>query len=415
VGKKKVDLLILGSSETVTMNRRSPSDDLGVIDDGGIAVDSGKIVLAASSQLLERKYVGRRRVYVDDELLLPGFVDPHTHLVFDGSRELEFQLRIDGTPYMEILKRHGGILETVNRTRQATVIELVSKGRKRLDTALEAGTTTIEVKSGYGLRPYDEMKILQVIDTLRRTNSCRIVPTFMGAHAVPQDVDSESYSRLVVEEMLPEVRKSRLASFCDVFCEQGVFDEIQSRRILRTAKHMGLEAKIHADEFSDSQGAKVANDLSSTSADHLVHTPSRELERMAKNSTTPVLLPASSQSLLAHEYASAREMLEMGLSVALGTDFSPANWTLSQLTVATAAARELRMKSDEILRGITINAAGAVGMENQVGSLTMGKKADIVALRVPNHKWVGYADSEGLVDKVFIGGQLAVENGKRVG
>lgn len=397
------------------MSGHSPGDDLCVIDDGGVAINSGKIVQAASSQLLERKYIGRRSAYVDDELLLPGFVDPHTHLVFDGSRELEFQLRIDGVPYMEILKRHGGILETVTRTQQATAGELVASAQRRLDTALEAGTTTIEAKSGYGLRPYDEMKILQVTNMLRRTNSCRIVPTFMGAHAVPPDTDSESYSRLVVEEMLPEVGRTRLARFCDVFCERGVFDEKQSRRVLKAAKNLGLGTKIHADEFTDSHGARVANNLRATSADHLVHTPSRELEGMARTGVSPVLLPASSQSLLTHEYASAREMLEMGLPVALGTDFSPANWTLSQLTVAAAAARELRMKADEILRGITINAARAIGMESQVGSLTVGKKADLVALKVPNHKWVGYAHSDGLVDKVFIGGRLVVDNGKKVG
>src|SRR3989442_12456614 len=255
------------------MNGRSPGDNLGVVDDGGVAVNSGKIVQAASSQLLERKYVGRRVIYLDNELLLPGFVDPHTHLVFDGSRELEFQLRIGGVPYMEILKRHGGILETVNKTRQATTSELVSSGRRRLNTAMEGGTTTIEVKSGNGLRPYDEMKILQVTDMLRRTNSCRVVPTFMGAHAVPSDSDSESYSRLVVEEMLPEIRRTRLARFCDVFCERGVFDEKQSRRVLKAAKNMGLGTKIHADEFTDSHGANVANNVGSTSTDHLVHTP----------------------------------------------------------------------------------------------------------------------------------------------
>lgn len=413
MARKKVDLLILGSSETVTMDGPWEDDDLGVIDSGGVAVNSGKIVLAASSQLLERKYAGRKTVYVDDDLLLPGFVDPHTHLVFDGSREQEFQLRIDGAPYMEILKRHGGILETVNRTRQATTSELVTAGLRRLNTALQSGTTTIEVKSGYGLRLYDEMKILRAIDMLTRTNICRIVPTFLGAHAVPPDTDCETYSRLVVEEMLPRVTKTKLARFCDVFCEQGAFDEIQTRRILATAKRMGLGTKVHADEFSDSHGAEVANGLKSTSADHLVHTPSQELVRMTKNNTIPVLLPASSQSLLTHEYASAREMLGLGLSVALGTDFSPANWTISQLTVAAAAARELRMRAEEILRGITINASRAIGMEDQVGSLTIGKKADLVALKAPNQKWVGYASSEGLVDKVFIGGRLAVDNGRK--
>ncbi len=413
--RRKVDLLVLGSREMVTMNGQPFGDDLGVVENGGVAIDSGKVVMAASSELLERKFVGRRSVYVDEEVLMPGFVDPHTHLVFDGSREQEFQQRIQGVPYMEILKRHGGILETVNKTRQATLNDLVSTGVKRLDTALEAGTTTIEIKSGYGLRPYDEMKILCVIETLRRRHPCRVVPTFMGAHAVPPETDAESYSRLVIEEMLPEVRRTKLARFCDVFCEQGAFDEKQSMRILRAAKRAGLATKIHADEFTDSNGAQVANKVVSTSADHLVHTSTRELEHMATSGVTPVVLPASSKSLLGREYAPAREMLQLGLPVAIGTDFSPANWTLSQVTVAAAAARELRMKIDEILRGMTINAAKALGLHSQVGSLTPRKKADLVTVKAPNHKWIGYAHPDGLIDKVFIGGRLVVDNGKRLG
>jgi len=412
--RRKVDLLILGSTEMVTMNGQPSEDDLGVVEGGGVAVDAGNIVMAASSELLERRFVGRRSVNVDEKVLLPGFIDPHTHLVFEGSREQEFQQRIQGVPYMEILKGHGGILETVNKTREATHDELFSTAVSRLDTALEAGTTTIEVKSGYGLRPYDEMKILQVIRTLRRQHLCRVVPTFMGAHAVPPETDAESYTRLIIEEMLPEVRRTGLAQFCDVFCEQGVFDEKQSMSILKAAKQAGLATKIHADEFTDSNGARVANKLSSTSGDHLVHTPARELERMAATGVTPVVLPSSSQSLLAKEYAPARELLELGLPVALGTDFSPANWTLSQVAVAWAAARELRMKADEILRGITINAAMALGMENQVGSLAPKKIADLVTLKVPNHKWVSYAHSDGLIDKVFIGGRLVVDDGKKL-
>ncbi len=413
--RRKVDVLVIGSKEALTLNGTQDTDDLGIIEDGGVAITQGKIVEAASSQLLERKYKARKVVEANGQTILPGFVDPHTHLVFNGSREEEFQLRVQGAGYLEVLKKGGGILETVNRTRQTSPEELFATASERLDTALGSGTTTIEIKSGYGLRMHDELKILTTIRRLSRQHPCRIVATFLGAHAVPpEQANSEEYTRGVVEEMLPEVRRRNLAKFCDVFCEGGAFDPKQSLRILRAASRQGFGAKVHAEEFSSSGGTRVANKVRAVSADHLVHAPPEELERMTQTGVTPVLLPGSSHSLLMSEHANAKEMVEMGLPVALGTDFSPANWMLGQLTVAAVAARILRMKAAEIIRGITINAARALGLDGKLGSLSPGKAGDLVTLKAPSHKWVGYGYGENMVDKVLIGGKVVVVEGKRV-
>jgi imidazolonepropionase len=314
---------------------------------------------------------------------------------------------------MDVLRKGGGIIETVNRTRQASSESLFQSGKQRLDTCLESGSTTVEIKSGYGLRDDDEFKILRTIDRLKRYHPCRIVPTFMGAHAVPPGDTSSEYVLNLIDEMLPEIARAGLAGFCDVFCEQGAFDSLESGRILGKARKLGLKLKIHADQFTDSRGAELANKLHVTSADHLVHSPTKQLERMAETKVIPVVLPSSSLSVLTGENADARSMIGLGLPVALGTDFSPSNWMFGQLTVAALASRELRMKASEIIRGITINAARALGLEKRVGSLHVGKDADLVTLRVPNHRWIGYTYGERIVDNVLIGGKWVVRNGKR--
>ncbi len=411
--KRRIDLLILDSKETITL-ASSTEDQLGIIDGGGVAIDKGRIVSAASSPLLERKFSASRHLLATDEIILPGFVDPHTHLIFQGSREEEFQRRLGGASYLEVLRKGGGIIETVNKTRQTTPTELLSIAQNRLNSMIEAGTTTLEMKSGYGLSLEDELKILRVIRQLKRQNMCQVASTFLGAHAVPVGMTPEDYTRLVVEQMIPAVHQQKLAEFCDVFCENGVFSPGLSKKILIAGAKYGLRPKIHADQFNDSQGARVANDLGATSADHLVHSKPSELGRMTKTSVIPVLLPASSLSLLSSDHAPVTEMLSMGLPVALGTDFSPSNLILGQLTVAALAARGLRMKVADIIRGITINAARALHLQDSVGSIRIGKRADIVTLKVPNHKWIGYTYGEGIVDKVLIEGREVVREGKRV-
>jgi len=412
--KKRVDVLVLNSNETITLDSPDNENGLGIVDHGGVAIKQGKIVLAASTDLLERKFRAGRTIDVENEIILPGFVDPHTHLVFAGARDAEFQLRIAGASYMEILRKGGGIIETVNRTRQASPESLFQFGKQRLDTCLESGSTTVEIKSGYGLREDDELKILRTVQRLRKYHPCNIVPTFMGAHAVPPGETSSKYVPSVINEMLPKIAQAGLAEFCDVFCEQGVFDSIESEMILRKAAKLGLRLKIHADQFTDCGGAEVSNRLRATSADHLVHSSAEQLGHMTKTGVTPVLLPSSSHSLMAGENADARGMLGMGLPVALGTDFSPSNWMLGQLTVAALASRDLRMNASEIIRGITINAARALGLEKRIGSLHRGKQADLVTLRAPSHRWIGYTYGERMVDNVLIGGEQVVRDGRRL-
>src|SRR6266849_3996341 len=222
--KKRVDVLVLNSNETITLDSPENENGLGIVDHGGVAIKQGKIVQAESTDLLERKFRAGRTIDVENEIILPGFVDPHTHLIFAGAREAEFQLRIEGVPYMEILRKGGGIIETVNRTRQASPESLFESGKQRLDTCLESGSTTLEIKSGYGLRLDDELRILRTVQRLGKDHPCNIVPTFMGAHAVPPGEPSPEYVSIVVDEMLPKVAQAGLAEFCDVFCEQGVFD-----------------------------------------------------------------------------------------------------------------------------------------------------------------------------------------------
>ena len=412
--KKRVDVLILNSNETITIDSPDTETGLGIIDNGGVAINKGKITLAASTDLLERKFRARRTMDAEDQIILPGFVDPHTHLIFAGAREAEFQLRIAGASYMDVLRKGGGIIETVNRTRQTSSESLFQSGKHRLDTCLESGSTTVEIKSGYGLRDDEEMRILRTIQRLQKYHPCRTVSTFMGAHAVPPGETSSEYVLSVINEMLPQIARAGLAEFCDVFCEKGAFDPLESGRILGKARKLGLKLKIHADQFTDSGGVEIANKLHATSADHLVHSPTRQLEKMAETNVVPVVLPSSSLSVLTGENADARSMLTLGLPVALGTDFSPSNWMLGQLTVAALASRQLRMKASEIIRGITINAARALGLEKRVGSLHVGKDADLVTLRVPSHKWIGYTYGERIVDNVLIGGEWIVKDGKRI-
>jgi len=305
-------------------------------------------------------------------------------------------------------------METVNKTSQTTQAELTSVALDRVETAVMSGTTTLEIKSGYGLRLYDELKILRVIRQLSQRSPCRIVPTFLGAHSVPPGESVEDYSRKLIEEMIPAVQRENLAEFCDVFCERGVFDPESSERILKAGARAGMRPKIHADQFSQSGGTRVANDVGAVSADHMVHAPQKEFQRMMQRSVIPVLLPASSHSLLSKDRAPAKELLSMGLPVALGSDFSPSNWILGPLTVAAVAARELRMKVAQLVRAITVNSARAVGREDQLGSLARGKHADIVVLKAPSHKWIGYTYGEGIVDKVLIAGKEQVSDGKLV-
>jgi imidazolonepropionase len=340
-------------------------------------------------------------------VVMPGFVDPHTHLVFAGSRADEFEMRLKGATYLEIMAAGGGIMSTVGATRQASMEELLAQSRRRLDRMLAYGTTTAEAKTGYGLNTAQELKILGAIKTLNETHPVDLVATFLGAHAVPEEYKgrSEEYTDMVVKEMLPQAAKEGVC-FCDVFCEEGAFSLEQSRRILEKAKELGLGLKIHADEFKTLGGAALAAELGATSADHLICTPEEELRLLAEAGTVAALLPGTPFGLGEERYAPARRMIELGLPVALGTDLNPGTcWCESMQFVIALAARKMGMTSTEAIAASTLNAAYALAKGAEVGSLEVGKKADILILETSDYRDLAYRFGGNLVDRVFKGDQ----------
>jgi imidazolonepropionase len=419
VKKKKADLLITNANELVTLagwSKRpavgSQTRTLGILKDGGIAVQSGKIIAVEKASEIERRFSGDECIDAAGKVVTPGFVDPHTHLVFVGSREDEFEMRIMGTSYMEILRKGEGILKTVRETRKAGEEQLVKNCKKTLDVMLEHGTTTVEAKSGYGLSVEDELKCLRVIRRLNKEHPITVVPTFLGAHAVPPEYKNktDAYVKLITDEMLPAVADQKLAEFCDVFCEKDVFDVKQSRHILLVGKKHGLKPKIHADEFTSLGGAELAAEVGAVSADHLLYSSEKGLKKMAKHGVVAVLLPSAAFSLMTEKYADAKRMMKLDVPIALGTDFNPVCWMESQQLVIALACRQMRMTPAEALTASTINAAHAINRANEVGSLEPGKKADILVLNIPNHRFLGYRFGTNLVSEVIKDGKVVVKN-----
>ncbi len=314
--------------------------------------------------------------------IIPGFVDPHTHMCFARRREEEFILRLEGKGYLEILERGGGILSSVRAVRETSEAELFSMTRRHAQSALRFGTTTLEIKSGYGLDTGSELKMLRVIELIGRELPLDVVPTFLGAHAIPEEYAGrpESYVDLVVEEMIPSVAKQTVARFCDIFCEKGVFTVEQSRRILTAAREAGMALKIHADEIYDLGGSALAAELHTTSAEHLLHASAENIRAMAGTGVIGVLLPATAFSLK-KDYAPARKMVELGLPVAVATDCNPGtSYTESMPFVFGLSVLGMHLSISEALTASTLNAAYAVGLADRVGSLDVGKKADFIAL-----------------------------------
>lgn len=419
--REKVDLLIVNANELVTLAGGNEKPrvgkqmrDLGIIHNGGLAIKDGRIAAVGKTSEITKAFRAETIISADGKTVLPGFVDPHTHLVFAGSREDEFQMRVEGAYYMEILSAGGGILKTVRETRRASVDKIVDFGLKTLDIMLEYGTTTVEAKSGYGLTTKDELKLLEAINRLEQLHSVDVVPTFMGAHAIPTEYKSAplDYVNIVAEEMIPAVAEKRLAEFCDVFCEKGVFTLEQSKRILLTGKIYGLTPKIHADEMSMCGGTELAAEVEAASAEHLLFASDEGIKAMANKGVIAVLLPAASLSLMSGRHADARKMIESGVPVALGTDFNPSCWVENMQLVAAFACYFLRLTPAEAITAATINAAHAIKRAHEVGSLEVGKKADVVVLDVPNHKFLGYRFGANLVDKVIKNGRLVVDREK---
>jgi imidazolonepropionase len=416
--REKVDLLIVNAEELVTLagdnekpRRGKQMRELGIIRNGGLSVKDGKIVAVGKTPDIMKSFKAENVISANGKTVLPGFVDPHTHLVFAGSREDEFQMRVEGASYMEILSGGGGILRTVRETRKASLEKLADKGIETLNTMLEYGTTTVEAKSGYGLTTKDELKILETVDRLNQLNPVDIVPTFMGAHAIPPEFlnNPQGYVSLVIEEMIPKVAEKRLAKFCDVFCERNVFSLEQARRILAAGKNAGLKPKIHADEMSFLGGAELAASIGAISAEHMLFSSDEGIKAMAEKGVIAILLPTAAFSLMNGRYADARVMVNYGVPVALGTDFNPNCWVENQQLVMAFACYFMKLTPAEAITATTINAAHAIDRAKEVGSLEPGKKSDIIILDVPNHKFLGYRFGVNLVEKVVKNGRVVFD------
>lgn len=405
------DFILTGAGELVTLEPRLGEGPLGVIRGGALAALSGTIVwIGRTAEVRKTVWLlrGGHELDARGRVVLPGFVDSHTHLVFAGSREKEFAQRIAGASYQRIAAAGGGILSTVEATRDATADELIALARRRLDLALQHGTTTLEAKSGYGLTTIDEVKMLEVIRSLREAHPVEVHATFCGAHEVPPEFkgDTDGYVDLIVNEMLPEVTGKRLADYCDVFCEQGVFSVAQARRILFAAREAGLRAKLHADEFVATGGAELAAEVGALSADHLLAARLDGIRAMKEAGVIATLLPGTA-FFLRLPYAPARAFLETGIIVALATDFNPgSSYTPNMQLIITLACTQMRMTVEEAIQAATLGGARAMGLETKVGSLARGKTCDLTVMDIPNYYHLPYLFGVNHVQSVVKAGQI---------
>ncbi len=422
----KVDLLVHSAAQLVTCagppgpKRAATMADIGGIGGGAVAISDGKIVATGPTDELRNRYAARQAIDASGCVVCPGFVDPHTHVLYAGDRAAEFELRIRGASYMEIMEAGGGIASTVRAVRQASAEDLVSETRPRLDAMLALGTTTVEVKTGYGLDTKNELKMLRAIAALDREHPVDLVPTFMGAHAVPPEYRgrTDEYVALVVGEMLPAAvawyPQSPFARrgwpfFCDVFCEANVFDRAQSRRVLEAGQALGLAAKIHADEFESLGGVGLAVELGAVSADHLDVTPPAELDLLAGSDTVGVNLPAVPFNLGSTRFADARAMIDAGVALALSTDINPGSAPCPSMPLVMAiACRYQRLLPAEALNASTINAAYAVGLGEQLGSLEAGKQADLLVVGAPDYRHLAYQFGGNIVRQVIKRGRVVL-------
>jgi imidazolonepropionase len=409
----EVDLLIKNAQELLTLFPPSEGESgLGMIKNGTVAIKEGKIFWIGKTEECPKEIsLGRGGHEIDatGKVVMPGLIDAHTHLIFAGSRENEFEQRIQGLSYLDIAERGGGILSTVEATRKASFDELFSLGKERLDRMLCKGVTTIEAKSGYGLSLNDEIKILKVMQALQEVHAVEIVPTFLGAHTFPKEFrDARTrYIDLLTKEMIPRVAEGRLAEFCDVFCEKRAFTLEESKKILETGKNYGLKPKIHADQLSPGGGAELAAEVGAFSADHLEHVGQVGIKKMAEKGVTAVLLPGASFFLSMKKFPPAREMIEQGVSVSLATDLNPgSSMTESLPLMMTMGCIMYKMVPREVIQGTTIHAARSMGREKEIGSLEVGKQADILLLAIPNYRYLPYHFGVDHVEAVIKKGEV---------
>jgi imidazolonepropionase len=420
----KVDVLILHAHQLVTCaspngpKRGRAMANVGLISDGAVALVEGEIVAVGPSEQLQADYTGRETLDASGKVVCPGLVDPHTHLVYAGDRVAEFEMRLQGATYMQIMQAGGGIVSTTQSTRGATVEQLVAASQPRLDAMLALGTTTAEVKTGYGLDTDSELKMLEAIAALDAVHPVDLVPTFLGAHAVPPEyaAQTDAYVDLVVNDMLPRVSEwyhrsafaeHQMPLFCDVFCEARVFDRSQSQRVLQAGLSHKLLPKIHADEFENLGGVTLAVELGAVSADHLDMTPSAEVELLATSSTVGVALPAVNFNLGSTHFADARTMIDAGVALALATDINPGSAPCPSLPLVMAiACRYQRLLPAESLNACTINAAHAIGLGERIGSIEEGKQADMLILDAPDYRHLAYQFGGNLIERIIKRGQV---------
>ena len=362
-----------------------------IIRDGGMLIRDGRIDIVGSSEEVTKNADDVEVIDAGGRIVLPGFVDAHTHLVFAGNRLDDFERRARGETYEQIAKAGGGIWSTVEKTRAASAEDLFNQAETHAQWFLRCGTTTVEAKSGYGLRVEDELKILRVMQRLNKQTPLEIVPTFLGAHAVPRELNIDKYIDVVIEEMLPRVTSEKLATFCDVFCERSYFTIEQSRRILTAARKLGLGLRIHADQLTDSGGAQLAGELKATTADHLEKTDEQGIAAMKSAGVQPVLLPGSVYALGSTAYPRAREMIDAGLAVVLGTDFNPGSSpTPSMPMILSLACTQMKMSSAEAITASTINAAYSLNRGDKIGSLERGKLANFSVFDCEDYRELAY-------------------------
>jgi len=417
--KTEVDLIIEHAKQLVTAKGYSERPaigpemkDVGILEDGAVAIAGEKIVAVGKTSEVLSEYVAAGKIDATGKIVTPGFIDAHTHFVFAGSREGELELKIRGAGYMEILQRGGGILRTVRDTRAATKDELLRICRERGNNLLVHGTTTIEAKSGYGLTLDDEIKSLEVIKQLNDEGPLTLVPTFLGAHAVPPEFQGKvaEYVTLLCEEWMPQIERRQLAYFCDVFCEKGVFEIEDSRRILLAGKRFGLMPRIHADELYPLGGAELAAEVRAVSADHLLYVSASGLEQMKHAGVIATLLPAAPLTLMLDKYADARRFISEGIVVALGSDLSPSCWLENHQLIIALACYKLKMTPAEAFMAATINAAHSIRRAHEIGSIEAGKKADIVILNATDYRFLGYRLGLNMVNSVVKNGKVVVRN-----
>ncbi len=411
---RTADLIVTGLGELVTCEPSLGEGTLGVIRGAALAGAGGRLVWVGPESRLGAEVIaapGARRIDGGGRVGLPGFVDSHTHLIFAGSREQEYALRARGATYQEIAAAGGGILSTVKATRAASMNELVTLALPRLHMLLAHGTTTVEVKSGYGLTTADELKMLEAAKRLGERQPVEIHANFCGAHEVPPEYTgrTDAYVDLVVDEMLPAVADRKLARYVDVFCEEGVFSVAQARRVLEAGARYGLRAKFHADEFVTLGGAELAAEVPALSADHLLKARPEGVAKMKAAGVTATLLPGTA-FFLGLAYAPARTFLETGVRVALASDFNPGSSMGPNLQlVMTMAVSQMKMSPEESLLGVTLHGACAMGLEEEIGSLRPGKQCDLLLADVPNWRHLSYYYGVNHVSRVLKRGQVVYQ------